>query len=134
MGHVTTVMGILVLLIGIIGLVSWVNVYQQAGGALSTLSSVESGARQTAEIAKSVSWIPFVGSIAGTIGSGAEFTAQTASSIRMTIILYIVSNALIFVAFIFIGIALIDTGTGYHKIRNVLRDTREYLRKEREKK
>ncbi len=133
MGRTTTVMGILVLIIGIIGIMSWIYVYSQASGALSTLSSIEQGARTVESITGAVSWIPFVGDIASGVGGAAGFTASTAGSIRMTITLYIVSNIFVNAAFVFIGIALIDTGMGHGKIKNVLRDTRDYLREERDR-
>ncbi len=134
MGRTTTAMGVLVLIIGIIGIMSWIYVYSQASGALSTLGSIEQGARTVESITGAISWIPFIGNIAGGVGGAAGFTANTASSIRMTITLYIVSNVLVNAAFIFIGIALIDTGSGHGKLRNVLKDTREYLREERDRK
>lgn len=124
-------MGILVLVIGIFGIISWFNVYAQASGMISTLSSVEQTAGGISEATGAFGWIPFIGGAAQGISGATGAVGQVAVTLRTTIQMFVFYNILLNVALTFIGIGLIDTGMGTSKITKAVRKTREYLRKER---
>ena len=134
MGHLTTTMGIFVLLIGIIGLIGWFDVYSRVSGTIQTLNQISGTAQQVSGFFGWFSWVPIVGGGASAISGATAGLANAVGTLATAINLYLNYNLIQNVALIFVGIALVDTGTSHHKIRNVLKDTREYLRSEREKK
>ena len=125
-----TIMGVLVAIIGMIGLFSWFNVYSQASGYLSTLSTYERTARGVQEVSSN---IPIIGAFLTPISGMAGSTAEAIGSFRTGITMFLAYNILINVALIFIGASLVSLGTKTGKLTNKLRDTREYLRKQRDK-
>lgn len=129
MSNATTIMGVLVMVIGVIGLFSWFNVYSQASGVLSTLSTVEQGAKTVQQVSN----IPIIGGFLTPISGMAGATEQAAGSLRTGITMFLVYNILMNVALILIGMGLISVGMRTTKLANKLKDTREYLRRQREK-
>jgi len=134
MTHVVTVMGILVLLIGIVGLIGWLDVYSRVSGTINSIKSISEVTSSVGGAVSWWSWIPFVGKIPSTIGSGISAVGNALATLALSIQLFLIYNLVQNVALIFIGIALIDIGMGHQKLKSVVRDTREYLRQEREKK
>lgn len=135
MSNVVTVLGILVLLIGIVGLFGWLDVYSRVSGTINSISSVGQTAQSVGGAVSWWSWLPFgLGKIPSTVGGGIEAVGNALVTLALSIQLYLIYNLVQNIALIFIGIALIDLGMGHKKLRNTLKDTREYLRQEREKK
>jgi len=134
MGKTISVLGALVLLIGVIGLVQWIYVYTQASSPLSGLAGIEENVRGVESIGKSISWIPFIGQIGGTAGEMAGYTADTINSIRTMITVYILSNMLMNGGLVLTGIALINIGNRTDKITTAVKKTRLYLKKQKDKK
>jgi len=131
MGKTISVLGVLVLFIGIIGLVQWAYVYIQASSPLSGLAGIEEGARGVESIGRSISWIPYIGSIGGTAGEMAGYTADTIKSMRTMITVYILSNMLMNGGLVLTGIALINIENRTEKITTAVKKTRLYLKKQR---
>jgi len=134
MTHLVTVLGILVVLIGIIGLVGWVDVYSRLNGTLSTINSYGQTATGISKTANAWSWLPIIGGGLSTISGVSGAVGDALTGFANVISLYLFYNLFLNVALIFIGIALIDIGMGHQKLKNVVKDTRDYLRQEREKK
>jgi len=135
MGNVVTVLGVLVLLIGIVGLVGWLDVYSRVSGTINSISSVGQTTQSIGGAVSWWSWLPFgLGQIPSTVGGGIEAVGNALVTLALSIQLYLIYNLVQNIALVFIGIALIDLGMGHKKLRTTLKDTREYLRQEREKK
>lgn len=135
MSHVVTVLGVLVLLIGLIGLIGWVDVYQRTSGTIQTLNQISGTAQQASNILGIIpSWVPIIGGGASALSGVTKDIANAVGTLATAISLFLIYNLMQNVALIFVGVALIDIGMGHQKLKNVVKDTREYLRQEREKK
>lgn len=134
MTNVVTILGILVLIIGILGFVGWVDVYQRISGTIDTLNSISSGAQQTAGFFGLFKWVPIIGGGANSISQATAAIANAVGTLAAAITLYLWYNLLLNVALILTGIALIDIGISNKKLKSSVKDTRDYLRQEREKK
>jgi len=135
MSHVVTVLGVLVLLIGLVGLLGWADVYSRVSSTINSVNSIGQTAQSVGSAVSWWSWLPFgLGKIPSTVGGGIEAVGNALLTLALSIQLYLIYNLIQNVALIFIGIALMDIGMGHQKLKNVVKDTREYLRQEREKK
>lgn len=132
--NIVTVMGVLVLFIGIVGLIGWMDVYSRLNGTLSTISSYGQTATGISKAVGYWSWLPFIGGGAAAISGVTGAVGQALTGFAQVITLYLFYNLFLNVALIFVGIALVDIGMGHQKLKNVVKDTRDYLRQEREKK
>ena len=122
MSNITTALGVLVLMIGLLGIFGWIYAYTQISDGLSTLAQAESAAR-------GVSSIPFIG---GLVSSVTTPTADIISSIRTSITMFFFYNILLNVALIFSGIGLISIGRDMSHMNSRVTKIRKYLLKKKE--
>lgn len=122
MTNTTTIMGILVLMIGVLGIFGCTYVYMQISEDLSTLETGES-------VARTLSSIPLIGDWVSDVTTP---TADAIYSIRTSIRLFFFSNILLNIALIFSGAGLISIGRDMSYMDYEVTKIRKYLLKEKE--
>ena len=122
MSNMTTIMGVIVLIIGVLGVFGWVYAYMQISNDLLTLAQAESATR-------SASSIPFIG---GLISGITTPTADVIYSIRTTITLFFFYNILVNIALVFGGIGLVSIGRNILYVNSSVTKIRKYLLKKKE--